>query len=156
MRTRLIAVGKLQSMYEPAQNEFLKRLTRYGGVEMIETADEPAPQTLSDAQKQSVMQKEWERQRRQIGARDVLIFLDSSGEKLSSEALAQRLDTWQRQGPVTFLLGGSLGFPREVLSQAYAVLSLSDMTFTHSLARVVLLEQLYRAFRILHHEPYHK
>ncbi|MBP5662636.1 MAG: 23S rRNA (pseudouridine(1915)-N(3))-methyltransferase RlmH [Clostridia bacterium] len=156
MKTRLIAVGKLQTMYEPAQKEFLKRLTRYGGVELVETADEPVPQTLSDAQRQNAITKEWERQRRQIGARDVLIFLDASGEKLTSEALAQRLDAWQQQGPVTFLLGGSLGFPREALSQAHAVLSLSNMTFTHSLARVVLLEQLYRAFRILHHEPYHK
>ena len=156
MKTRVIAVGRLQSMYEPAQNEFLKRLGRYGGTLLTETPDEPVPQTLSEAQKQAAINREWEKQKKLIGAHDVVILLDASGEKLTSEKLAERLDGWQQRGTVVFCLGGSLGFPAAALKEAYAVISLSDMTFTHSLARVILLEQLYRAFKILNHEPYHK
>ncbi len=153
---KVIAVGKLQRMYQLIQEEFVKRLSRYARAEILEVADEPAPEKLSAAQKDGVMLAEWEKIRKKIGTGDFVVVLDASGKKCSSEELAVSLGKWQENRCITFVLGGSLGLYHEALNSADEVLSLSDMTFTHSMARTILLEQLYRGFKINTSDPYHK
>ena len=143
MNIQIIAVGKLQKMYRPIQEEFYKRLTRYAKIKEIEVPDEQAPEKLSAAQKKLVPDA-------------FLVALDASGQKCSSPELAALLKKWQERKNIAFILGGSLGLSKEALARADHVLSFSDMTFTHSMARVILLEQLYRAFKINSGEPYHK
>lgn len=156
MEIRIIAVGKLQKMYLEAENEFLKRLTRYAKCTLIEVADSQAPEKLSPAQKAAVQKEEWERIEKKLSANDFFIALDSSGKQLSSENFAAKLKEWQGVKNPVFALGGSLGFCEEALKRADMRLSLSEMTFTHSMARVILLEQIYRGFKIMNGEPYHK
>ena len=85
-----------------------------------------------------------------------MVALDSTGKKLTSEGLASHIEKWQENKNIVFILGGSLGFHENALKRADFVLSLSDMTFTHSMARVILLEQIYRGYKIINKEPYHK
>ena len=153
---RVVAVGRLQPMYKPLQDEFLKRLTRYARVEMIEVPDEPAPEKLSEAQKHAVQMREWEKIEKKRQSGETLILLDGRGKSCSSEQFAQTVRSWQEDGNVLLALGGSWGFPDEARACADGLISLSEMTMTHSMARCFLLEQLYRGFRILNHEPYHK
>lgn len=156
MNVKIIAVGKIQKMYLEIQNEFEKRLSRYCKLSIIEVGDEQAPEKLSEAQKTDVQLTEWEKIKKKLNDTDFFIALDGSGKKLSSVALADNLGQWQEKGNIVFALGGSLGFHPDALKRADYVLSLSDMTFTHSMARIILLEQIYRGYRILNNEPYHK
>lgn len=153
---KILAIGKIQKMYEPAQEEFLKRLTRYTKCRLTELEDEQAPERLSDNEKLAVQNAEWEKIRKKLAPSDFLILLDSTGKKMNSVAFSQKLEAWQEKKDVTFALGGSLGFPPAAFERADFVLSFSDMTFTHSMARVILLEQIYRGFKIMKGEPYHK
>lgn len=153
---KIIAVGKLQRMYQPIQAEFFKRLTRYVKLEEIEVADEQAPEKLSPAQRSGVMLAEWEKMQKKLAPGDFVVALDGTGKKCSSIELASLLEKWQENKTTVFLLGGSLGLHREALARADYTLSFSDMTFTHSMARMILLEQLYRGFKINSGEPYHK
>lgn len=152
---KILAVGKIQSMYKPMIDEFEKRLSRYAKLELVEVADEQAPEKLSEAQKRQVMLAEWERLDKKIKETDFVVALDSRGKKYSSEGFAEFIDK-NSEKQIVFILGGSLGFCEEALMRANAKCSLSDMTFTHSMARVILAEQIYRAFRIIKNEPYHK
>ncbi len=156
MNVKIIAVGKIQKMYAPVQEEFLKRLSRYCNCTVTEVSDEQAPEKLSPAQKTAVQLCEWEKIKKKLNDNDFFIALDSSGKSFSSEGLAQKLLSWQENKTVVFALGGSLGFHPDALKRADFLLSLSDMTFTHSMARVILLEQIYRGFKINNKEPYHK
>ena len=156
MNIQIIAVGKLQKMYRPIQEEFYKRLTRYAKIKEIEVPDEQAPEKLSAAQRADVMLAEWEKTQKKLVPDAFLVALDASGQKCSSPKLAALLKKWQERKNIAFILGGSLGLSKEALARADHVLSFSDMTFTHSMARVILLEQLYRAFKINSGEPYHK
>jgi 23S rRNA (pseudouridine1915-N3)-methyltransferase len=161
---RIVAVGRIKEPgFVLAQEEYAKRLQRYSRLEIIEVDDEPVPS--GDRQRQAVKMREGERLLRRLRApasagRDcLLVALDSRGDQFTSEALAAWLDQHQapdgRHGELAFMLGGTLGLSPAVLAQADLRLSLSSLTLPHQLARVVLLEQLYRAFRILRREPYH-
>jgi 23S rRNA (pseudouridine1915-N3)-methyltransferase len=157
---RIVAVGRIKEPgFVLAQEEYAKRLQRYSRLEIIEVDDEPVPS--GDRQRQAVKLREgerlWRRARQAPAGQDcLLVALDSQGDQFTSEALAAWLG--QRQtgyGELTFMLGGTLGLSPDLLAGADLRLSLSSLTFPHQLARVVLLEQLYRAFRILRREPYH-
>lgn len=156
MSVKIVAVGKEQKMYQEIQNEFAKRLQRYVKFSLIEVGDEQAPEKLTDAQKKAVQLTEWEKILKKLDDRDFVVALDSTGKKLTSEGLADKIETWQENKNIVFILGGSLGFHENALKRADFVLSLSDMTFTHSMARVILMEQIYRGYKIINKEPYHK
>jgi 23S rRNA (pseudouridine1915-N3)-methyltransferase len=156
---RIAAVGRIREPgFVLAQEEYAKRLQRYSRLEIIEVDDEPVPS--GDRRRQAVKLREGERLQRRLPQDCLLVALDSRGEQFSSEALAAWLGRQMApggggHGDLTFVLGGTLGLSPDLLARANLRLSMSSLTFPHQLARVVLLEQLYRAFRILRREPYH-
>ena len=159
MNIRILCVGKLkESYFEAAEAEFLKRLKRFGTAEIVEVADEKAPERLSAADMEHVKDREGERLLLKISPDDRVIALVIGGKCYTSEAFSARLATLRDGGTrtVDFVIGGSLGLSRAVLQRADETLSLSDMTLPHRIARLVLLEQVYRAFKIDAGEPYHK
>lgn len=159
MKLSIIAVGKLKEKYlKDGINEYSKRLSRFCELEIIEVEDEQAPPNLSPAQELQVKRKETERLLKKVKDGSRLIVLDVKGERLSSEKFSSRLESFFVSGAshITFVIGGSLGFDSELLSRADLRLSLSDMTLPHQLARLVLLEQIFRAFKIMNGETYHK
>ncbi|MBQ7061049.1 MAG: 23S rRNA (pseudouridine(1915)-N(3))-methyltransferase RlmH [Clostridia bacterium] len=159
MKLRIICVGRLkENFYRDAVNEFLKRLSRYAEVELIELADEKAPEKLSSAELEGVRLSEGRRILEKLREGDTVIALDILGKQLSSTELAEKLSGWLLEGRsrLAFVIGGSNGLSAEVLSRADFRLSFSKMTFSHQIFRVMLLEQLYRAFKINAGEPYHK
>lgn len=159
MRIAVACVGRLKERYmREAAAEYVKRLSRYAQTDILESPDEPAPERLSDAQRAQVLAREGERLLATIGARDFVAALCIDGARQSSESFAKAMEGWLGGGyaRIVFVIGGSLGLSPAVLSRADAKLSLSDMTFPHQLARIVLLEQIYRAFKINGNEPYHK
>lgn len=159
MTIRILCVGKLKEPYfMAAEAEFQKRLRRFCTVEIAEVPDERAPETLSAAQQRQVMDREGERLLARIGADEHVVALAIGGARRTSEAFAARLGQLRDGGArcVTFVIGGSLGLSGAVLQRANETLSLSDMTLPHRIARLVLLEQVYRAHKILFGEPYHK
>ncbi|MDR1619093.1 MAG: 23S rRNA (pseudouridine(1915)-N(3))-methyltransferase RlmH [Clostridiales bacterium] len=159
MRVRILCVGKLK---EPGlrllADEYKKRLSRYAAIEIIECADEPVPEMFSPQQRLAAMQKEGARLMKHMRDKQFTAILAVNGGRHSSEGFARAVQEWMRQGgaTLTFIIGGSLGLSQEICARATAAISLSDMTFTHQLSRVLLLEQLYRAFKIAANEPYHK
>lgn len=159
MRITVVCVGKLKENYwRLAVAEYSKRLGRYHKLDIIELADEKAPETMSLAQEIEVRRKEGERILKAIRDDAFVVALAIDGEKLSSESLADFLDKKAIHGVshIAFVIGGSLGLSHEVLSRADYKLSFSAMTFPHQMMRVVLLEQIYRAEKINRKEPYHK
>ena len=156
---RIIAVGKCrEKAMRSLINEYQKRLQPLVKSELIEVAGEIAPQTLSRAQMEQVKDREGERILKKIRPNDFVILLDLQGLMLSSEELAEKIDRVQtyETGDITFVIGGSLGLSEKVQLRANFRWQLSSLTFPHQLVRVLLYEQLYRAFTILHHIPYHK
>ncbi len=156
---RIIAVGKCrEKAMRSLINEYQKRLQPLVKSELIEVADEIAPQTLSRAQMEQVKDREGERILKKIRPNDFVILLDLQGLMLSSEELAEKIDRVQtyETGDITFVIGGSLGLSEKVQLRANFRWQLSSLTFPHQLVRVLLYEQLYRVFTILHHIPYHK
>ena len=156
---RIIAVGKCrEKAMRSLINEYQKRLQPLVKSELIEVADEIAPQTLSRAQMEQVKDREGERILKKIRPNDFVILLDLQGLMLSSEELAEKIDRVKtyETGDITFVIGGSLGLSEKVQLRANFRWQLSSLTFPHQLVRVLLYEQLYRAFTILHHIPYHK
>ena len=159
MTIRILCVGRLKErFYEDAVSEFTKRLSRYASVELIELADEKAPERLSDMQREQIKLEEGRRILAKVGKADFAVALAIEGSTLSSPALAEAMQSWMNEGKgsFAFLVGGSLGLSAEVMARADYRLSFGRMTFSHQLFRVMLLEQLYRAFKILNNEPYHK
>lgn len=159
MKITLIVVGKIKERYfRDAVLEYEKRLSRYCKLEIREVPDEKTPDGASPAQEQQIKRKEGDRILAQIREGAYVIALAIQGKSLSSEQLAQKLGTLAVSGTshVAFIIGGSLGLDDGVLERADELLSFSAMTFPHQLMRVILLEQIYRGFRILNHEPYHK
>jgi 23S rRNA (pseudouridine1915-N3)-methyltransferase len=155
----IVTVGKLKEKYlKQGIDEYLKRLTSYAKVEMIEVADEKAPEELSESEMEQVKQKEGERILAKISQDAHVIALAINGKMQSSEQLADSLDKLATYGKskIAFVIGGSLGLSDEVLQRANDQLSFSKMTFPHQLMRLILVEQIYRAFRINRGEPYHK
>lgn len=159
MKLRIICVGKLkEKFYTDAVNEFKKRLSRFAELEIVELADEKAPEKLSAAELEQIKLAEGRRILSRLGEGETAIALDVAGSQLSSPELAQYVSGLMLEGKsrLAFIIGGSNGLSKEVLSRADFRLSFSKMTFSHQIFRVMLLEQLYRAFKILSGEPYHK
>lgn len=159
MNISIVTVGKLKEKYlKQGIEEYLKRLGSYAKVEIIEVPDEKAPEELSDIEMEQVKQKEGERILAKVQQDAHVIALAINGKLKSSEELADTLDKLATYGKskVTFIIGGSLGLGGEVLKRADEQLSFSKMTFPHQLMRLILVEQIYRAFRINRGEPYHK
>ena len=155
----IITVGKLKEKYlKQGIEEFVKRMSGYAKLEIIEVADEKAPEVLSLAEMEQVKQKEGERILSKISQDTYVIALAINGKMKSSEELADDLDKLATYGKskVAFVIGGSLGLSDAVLQRANDKLSFSKMTFPHQLMRLILVEQIYRAFRINRGEPYHK
>lgn len=159
MNISIVTVGKLKEKYlKQGIEEYLKRLGSYAKVEVIEVPDEKAPEELSDTEMIQVKQKEGERILAKIGPDTFVIALAINGKLKSSEELADTLDKLATYGKskIAFVIGGSLGLSAEVLKRADEQLSFSKMTFPHQLMRLILVEQIYRAYRINRGEPYHK
>ena len=159
MKIDVLCVGKLKERYfTEAVEEYRKRLGRYCQLEIREVPDEPAPENASPAQAEQVKEAEGKRLLRWRKPEAYAIALAIEGESLASEGLARKLEGLGLSGHshIQFFIGGSLGLSPEVLRQADYQLSFSAMTFPHQLMRVILLEQIYRSFRIIRGEPYHK
>lgn len=159
MNISIITIGKLKEKYlKQGIDEYLKRLGAYAKVEVVELSDEKAPEQLSDAEMLIVKQKEGERILSKISDDTHVIALAIEGKQRSSEQLASEIDKLATYGKskIAFVIGGSLGLSDEVMKRANDTLSFSKMTFPHQLMRLILLEQVYRAFRINRNEPYHK
>ncbi|MEK4669648.1 23S rRNA (pseudouridine(1915)-N(3))-methyltransferase RlmH [Niallia sp. FSL R7-0271] len=159
MNISIITVGKLKEKYlKQGIEEYTKRLSSYSKIEIIEVPDEKAPEVLSEAEMIQVKDKEGERILAKVPADAHVIALSIEGKQKSSEELAETLDKLATYGKskVTFIIGGSLGLSSQVLKRADDKLSFSKMTFPHQLMRLILVEQVYRAFRINRGEPYHK
>ena len=159
MKITIAAVGKLKEKYlKDAIAEYKKRLSRFTDIELIEVDDEQAPDNLSPAQEQQVKQKEAERLLKRVREGSYIVLLDVSGEQIDSEGFSKKLDSIMLSGGshITFIIGGSLGLDESLIKAASYRISLSKMTFPHQLARVILLEQVYRAFKIMRNETYHK
>ena len=159
MNIRLICVGKLKEKYlVHGISEYLKRLSRYVKVEIIEVQDERAPESLSFAEEQMVLAKEASRLSKYLREGAVKIVLAIEGKSFTSEEFAEKLQQYGLSGhsQIDFVIGGSLGLDPAIIKQADLLLSFSKFTFPHQLMRLILLEQIYRAFRIIKGEPYHK
>lgn len=158
MNGAIVCVGRLrEKFYADAAEEYRKRLSRFGKMEIVELPDLPEPAGASDAQRAQVMEKEGAAILSRLRPGDHVTALCIEGPQLTSEAFARRLaESDMRGGRQVFVIGGSLGLSPAVVSRADEKLSLSKMTFPHQLARVLLLEQLYRACKINAGEKYHK
>ncbi len=158
MTVRVVCVGKLKEKYfEDACAEFQKRLSRFVTLEIVELADEKAPESLHPKDEDLVREKEGKRILKSIGPKDYVVALAIDGKQMTSEQFAAYLAEKEAEArPLTFVIGGSLGLSPEVYARANAKLSFSKMTFPHRIARLLLLEQLYRGYKINAHEAYHK
>ena len=159
MRITLVTVGKIKEKYlKDAIAEYSKRLGKYCKLEIIEVADEKTPENASATEEDMIRQKEGERILKYIKEDAYVVALAIDGQMLSSEKLAEKIKLLGIQGTshIAFIIGGSIGLSQEVLSRAHYQLSFSKMTFPHQLMRVILLEQVYRSYRIITGEPYHK
>ena len=159
MKITVIAVGKIkEKFYTDAIAEYSKRLSRYCRLEVIQVADEKTPDGASEAQERQIKEIEGSRILAQIKDGAYVIALAVQGTMLSSEQLASKLNKLgvDGQSQIVLIIGGSLGLSDEVLKRADYHLSFSPMTFPHQLMRVILLEQIYRSYRIISGEPYHK
>ncbi|MDF9410397.1 23S rRNA (pseudouridine(1915)-N(3))-methyltransferase RlmH [Brevibacillus laterosporus] len=159
MQITIITVGKLKEKYlKEGIAEYVKRLSAYCKLNVVEVNDEKAPEELSATEMEQVKRKEGERILAHIKQDHYVIALAIEGQMWSSEKLSSEMDKLALHGrsQVEFVIGGSLGLADEVLKRADAKLSFSKMTFPHQLMRLVLVEQIYRAFRISRGEPYHK
>ena len=159
MKITLITVGKLKESYwRDAISEYSKRLGRYVKLEIIEVADEKTPETMSAIEEESIKAKEGERILSKIKEDAYVITLEIKGNRLDSEGLAEKIEKLGVSGKshIIFIIGGSLGLSEGVMARSDYALSFSDMTFPHQMMRVILLEQIYRSYRIINKEPYHK
>lgn len=159
MKITIIAVGKIKEKYwRDAIAEYEKRLGKYGKISLIEVEDEKAPDHIGDVLVEQILAKEAQRISKHIKADAYVIALEIKGRAMDSEALAAFFAKQAVDGAshLQFLIGGSLGLHRSLSERAEMGLSFSAFTFPHQMMRVILLEQIYRAFRINAGEPYHK
>lgn len=159
LRVNLVCVGKLkEKFFSDAVKEYEKRLTRYCKLTITELPDEKTPDGANEALVLQIKEKEGERILNAIPENAYVIALAINGKALSSEELAHFIEQLEMKnsGSVVLVIGGSLGLSPAVLKRANFLLSFSKMTFPHQLMRVILLEQWYRGYRIIHNEPYHK
>jgi len=159
MHIQIIAVGKLKEKYlTDGIKEYAKRLAPYAKVTIQEVADEKVPETLSPAQEEQAKEREGERILAHIRPDAHVIALAIDGQLWSSEELAQQIDRLATYGcsQIAFVIGGSLGLSPTVLKRVDQKLSFGRLTYPHQLMRLILIEQIYRAFKIIRGEPYHK
>lgn len=159
MKITLITVGMIKEKYlKDAIAEYSKRLSRYCKLEIVEVADEKTPDNASDTVEDAIRDKEGERILKYIKEDAYVITLEIAGKMLTSEEMAEKIEKLGVQGTshIIFIIGGSIGLGREIIKRSDYALSFSKMTFPHQLMRVILLEQIYRSYRIINHEPYHK
>lgn len=166
MKIDILCVGKVkEGFYRDAIDEYKKRLSRYADLSIIEVQDEKTPDRASDAEETEIKRKEGERLLKYLqtssgsnSGKAYIVTLEINGKELGSVQLADKLEQLAVNGVsrVQFVIGGSLGLSDEVISKADMHLSFSKMTFPHQLMRVILLEQIYRSYRIIAGEPYHK
>ncbi len=159
MKFQIITVGKLKEKYlKDGIAEYLKRLQRYATVEIVEVADEQTPDGASEAEELQIKAKEGQRIQKYIKDDTYLIALAIEGRMFTSEQLAEKIEQLGLAGKshITLVIGGSLGLDAGILKRADLLLSFSKLTFPHQLMRLILVEQLYRSYRIIKGEPYHK
>ena len=159
MKITIIAVGKLKEKYlKDAISEYSKRLSAYCRFQIIEVADEKTPEQAGDAAESAVREKEGSRILKHIKEDMYVITMEIGGRQLSSEELAEKIGSLgiQGKGSLALVIGGSSGLGQNVLTRSDYALSFSKLTFPHQLMRVILSEQIYRSFKILKGEPYHK
>jgi len=159
MKITILCVGKVkEKFYRDAIEEFAKRLSRYCKLEFIEVSDEKTEEQASENEIRLVKEKEGERLLKNIKDDAYVVTLCIDGKQLDSEELSEKINNLGISGVshIYFVIGGSLGLADAVVKRADYKLSFSKMTFPHQLMRVILLEQIYRAYRIMNHEPYHK
>lgn len=159
MKITIACVGRIkEKFYRDAISEYEKRLSRYCKLEFLEVADEKTPDGASEALEEQIMEKEAGRLLEKIREDAFVCTLEIEGKRMASEGFARWMEGLMVKGRshIVFVIGGSLGLHESVRRRADMALSFSDMTFPHQLMRVILVEQIYRAFRILHGEPYHK
>lgn len=159
MTIQIVVVGKLKESYlKDAQKEYLKRLSRFCKIQVTEIEEEKAPEAASPAQEEKVRQKEGERIKKTLGKSTYTIVLALDGQELTSPGFSEQIHLLMLGGKsdVSFVIGGSTGLDPNLITEADYRFCLSKLTFPHQLARIVLLEQIYRAFKILNNETYHK
>ncbi len=159
MKITILCVGKVKEKYfAGAIEEYLKRLSRYCKPEIIEVPDEKTPDGASAALEEQIKQKEGERLLKYLPEDAYVCILAINGKQLTSEELSEKIETLGVRGTshIVFVIGGSLGLWDTVTKRGDFLLSFSKMTFPHQLMRVILLEQIYRSYRIINGEPYHK
>lgn len=159
MKITIVTVGKIkEKFYRDAIAEYTKRLSKYCRLEILEVADEKTPDTASELMEENIRQKEGERILKCLKEDSYVITLEIHGKMLDSVELSQKIENLGIQGKshITFVIGGSIGLGKEVLRRSDYALSFSKMTFPHQLMRVILLEQIYRSYRIMNRQPYHK
>ncbi len=159
MRITLITVGRIkEKFYTAAIDEYVKRLSKYCSLTQIEVSDEKAPENLSDREMTLVKDKEGDRILSKIKDTQYVITLEIEGVQSDSEKFADKLAQLvvSGQSDVVFVIGGSLGLADSVKKRSDYALSFSKMTFPHQLMKVILVEQIYRAYRIINNQPYHK
>ena len=159
MRVTILTVGKIKESYlRDAIKEYAKRLGKYCKLEILEVTDEKTPDSLSATAAELVRKKEGERLLKSLPKDAYIITLEISGKQLTSEEFSQKIENLAVQGVshLVFVIGGSLGLGQNILQKSDFAMSFSKMTFPHQLMRVILLEQIYRGYRIANGEPYHK
>ncbi len=159
MNITVICVGKIkEKFYREAVCEYSKRLSKFCKLNIFEVDDEEAGQNLSPVQESNIKDKEGERILKKIPSNSYVFTLEIEGKKYDSVSFSKNLNDLciKGQSSICFIIGGSLGLSDKIKDLSNAKLSFSDMTFPHQLMRVILLEQIYRAFKIINNEPYHK
>ena len=159
MKIKIVTVGKLKEKYlKDGIAEYSKRISRFAAVEMIELADEKTPDRASDSENEKILDLEGNRILSKIGDREFVVVLAIEGKTLSSEEFSKQLEQASINGysTLTFVIGGSLGLSPQVKNRANLSLSFGRLTLPHQLMRLVLIEQIYRAFTIQQGSPYHK
>ncbi|MFS9151069.1 23S rRNA (pseudouridine(1915)-N(3))-methyltransferase RlmH [Streptococcus infantis] len=159
MKIKIVTVGKLKEKYlKDGIAEYSKRISRFAAVEMIELADEKTPDRASDSENEKILDLEGNRILSKIGDREFVVVLAIEGKTLSSEEFSKQLEQASINGSstLTFVIGGSLGLSKEVKKRANLSVSFGRLTLPHQLMRLVLIEQIYRAFTIQQGSPYHK
>ena len=159
MKIKIVTVGKLKEKYlKDGIAEYAKRISRFATVEMIELADEKIPDRASDSENAKILNVEGNRILSKIGEREFVVVLAIEGKTLSSEEFSKQLEQASINGSstLTFVIGGSLGLSKEVKKRANLSVSFGRLTLPHQLMRLVLVEQIYRAFTIQQGSPYHK
>ncbi|MFT9033085.1 MAG: 23S rRNA (pseudouridine(1915)-N(3))-methyltransferase RlmH [Leuconostoc mesenteroides] len=159
MNIKLITVGRLKEKYlTEGIAEYTKRLSRFCKVQVVELIDEKTPENASEAQNNQIMAKEGERIQAKIGSRDYVIVLAIEGKQFPSEEFSQKLEAIAVNGysDITFIIGGSLGLSKAIKQRANLKMSFGLLTLPHQLMRLVLIEQIYRAFMIQQGSPYNK